>query len=298
MDVVASVTKQGAVDTGLLQGTPVIAGTTDTVSEVLGSGAVRIGSSIVKLASVGRIATVTSSPIVGRGILNYRHVFPGLWYPGTASKYAASAYRWLRDVMWNQSTASNIYQHMDQFAEIIPPGCDGLLFHPHLMGEWAPYWDEQMRGDFLGLTARHTRAHLTRSVLEGVAFALKDALTEMELNGAGAQDIRLIGQGARSDLWAGIICNVLNRRLSIPTQTDAVFGGALITAMGLGLMDRSPESVERMVSFRKNLTPSLQNAKKYSILFSIYREADASLRSISTQLHAFEREQLNNVDSG
>jgi xylulokinase len=97
LDVVAEVGPQGAADTGLAVGTPVIAGTTDTVAEVLGSGAVRAGSAVVKLASVGRIAAVTTEPMHSRHILNYRHVLDGLWYPGTASKSAASSYRWLRD---------------------------------------------------------------------------------------------------------------------------------------------------------------------------------------------------------
>ncbi|MCI0478087.1 MAG: hypothetical protein L0Y55_17735, partial [Anaerolineales bacterium] len=164
LDIVARVSPQGAADTGLAIGTPVIAGTTDTASEVLGSGAIHPHTAIVKLASVGRIAAVTRAPALAHHILNYRHVFDGLWYPGTASKYAASAYRWLRDVIWYDALTDSIYRVMDEAAACAPVGCDGLLFHPHLMGEWAPHWDEQMRGDFIGLTARHTRAHLTRAV--------------------------------------------------------------------------------------------------------------------------------------
>ena len=163
LDVVTKVSTQGATDTGLIAGTPVITGTTDTVAEVLGSGAVRPGEAVVKLASVGRIAAVTTEPMHNPKILNYRHVFDGLWYPGTASKSAATSVRWMRDTAWSEGCQETVYTRMDQAASEVLPGSDGLLFHPHLLGEWAPHWNNHMRGSFVGLTARHSRAYLTRA---------------------------------------------------------------------------------------------------------------------------------------
>ena len=291
LDVVAEVSLQGAADTGLAAGTPVIAGTTDTAAEVLGSGAVRPGSAIVKLASVGRIATVTTTPMPGPHILNYRHVFDGLWYPGTASKSAASSYRWLRDAVWPDIHKETAYDVMGEAASQVPPGCDGLLFHPHLMGEWAPYWDDQMRGDFIGLTARHTRAHLTRAVLEGVAFSLKDALAEMERLGLKAEDIRLIGQGSKSTLWGQIVANVLNRPLRVPEQPDAAYGAALITAMGVNAIERTPKALESVIAIRQLIEPNPEMSRAYATLFDIYRDADTALRPISARLHDFEHQQ-------
>ncbi len=297
-EIVAQVGPQGAIDTGLALGTPVIAGTTDTVAEMLGVGANSPGIATVKLASVGRIAAVTCAPARAHHILNYRHVFDGLWYPGTASKYAASAYRWLRDVIWRDAFTDSIYRVMDEAAACAPMGCDGLLFHPHLLGEWAPYWDEQLRGNFVGLTARHSRAHLTRAVLEGVAFALKDALLEMESLGIRTHDVRLIGQGARSKLWARIVCDVLNRPLHISAQTDAVFGGALITAMGLGLIADTPADLIPLIVMRYSLEPEPSAADIYARLFEIYREADTALRSVAVRLHAFEHLRVQQKEEG
>lgn len=291
LEIVAEVCQQGAADTGLLAGTPVIVGTTDTVSEMLGSGAVRKGPAIVKLASVGRIAVVTTEPVRCPHILNYRHVFDGLWYPGTASKYAASAYRWLRDVIWPDIYDEGTYRLMDQAAAQAPPGSDGLLFHPHLMGEWAPYWDEQMRGDFIGLTVRHTRGHLTRAVLEGVAFGLKDALAEMEGLGLKAEDIRLIGQGSKSTLWAHIVANVLNRPLRLPEQPDAVYGAALITAMGVKAIESTPEALESIIAIRQSIAPNQAMASTYARLFDIYRDTDTALRPLTARLHEFEHQE-------
>ncbi|MGQ9494025.1 MAG: xylulokinase [Anaerolineae bacterium] len=290
LDIVSVVSPQGAADSGLLAGTPVIAGTTDTVAEMLGCGSVRPGAAIVKLASVGRIAVVTREPVRSPHILNYRHILNGLWYPGTASKSAASSYRWLRDVIWPEMQKEAAYRLMDEEAATAPPGCNGLLFHPHLLGEWAPHWDDRLRGAFVGLTAQHTRAHLTRAVLEGVAFSLKDALSEMEELDVKAEDIRLIGQGAKSPLWSHIMANVLNRPLRLPEQPDAAYGAALITAMGINALERTPEAVESVVTIRQFIEPELEASLAYAALFDIYREADAALGSVSDRLHRFEQQ--------
>lgn len=290
MEVVSGVSHQGAADTGLAEGTPVIAGATDTAAEVLGAGALRPGSAVVKLASVGRIAIVNSEPVCQAHILNYCHVLDGLWYPGTASKSAASAYRWLRDALWPESNAEDVYRLMDEAAAQAPAGSEGLLFHPHLMGEWAPYWDERMRGNFIGLTARHNRAHLTRAVLEGVAFALKDALSELQTSGQSIEQIRLIGQGSKSRLWGQIVANALNCSLHIPEQPDAAYGAALITAMAVNLIERKPEALETIITLRQSLSPEEKGTACYARLFDLYRETDRALRPIAGRLHDFEQE--------
>ncbi len=288
LDVVTKVGSQGAGDTGLAEGTPVIAGATDTVAEVLGSGANQPGIAIVKLASVGRIAVVTTDPIYNPRVLNYHHVWDELWYPGTASKSAASSYRWLRNILWPDTKEETIYQRMDSEAENVPPGSNGLLFHPHLMGEWAPHWNDQLRGNFLGLTARHSRAHLIRAVLEGVAFSLKDALSELEELGAQIEEIRLIGQGAKSRLWCQIVTDIINRPISVPEEVDAVYGAALITAMGVNAIGQSAEEVKSKITIRDSLVPIKDNASTYATLFEVYRDADKALYSISDRLFALD----------
>lgn len=295
-ETVAHVSRQGSSDTGLVEGTPVIAGTTDTVAEVLGAGAVRAGSACVKLASVGRIAVVSPKPVARPHILTYRHVLDGLWYPGTASKYAASAFRWLREWLWSDDCQSSIYPRMDVAAATVPPGSQGVLFHPYLLGEWAPHWNEKLRGDFLGLTVRHGRAHITRAVLEGVAFALRDALAEMEGLGLAARDIRLIGQGASSQLWAEIVCNVLNRPLMIPQRTDAAFGAALVTAMGAGMITPEPAAIEGVTPMKVQIEPDPALVATYNTLFEIYRDAQSALQNISERLHDFEHSQMGRRD--
>ncbi len=131
-DIIGAVTEKAAKVTGLAIGTPVICGTTDTVMEVFASGAVEKGNVTVKLATAGRICVITDKPYPDRHLVNYSHVAKGLWYPGTATKAAASSYRWYRD------TFGGDYKELDAAAKDIAIGSDGLLFHPYLNGELTP----------------------------------------------------------------------------------------------------------------------------------------------------------------
>ncbi len=285
MEVVAEVSQQAARETGLAPGTPVIAGTTDTVAEVFGSGLLRPGQGMVKLASVGRLAVVATNPIPKPHILNYRHVLADLWYPGSGTKSAATTPRWLRDNLWGGPS----FTEMDEAAAKIRPGSEGLLFQPHLLGEWAPYWDDHLRANFIGATMRHTQAHFTRAALEGVAFALRDAIEALARIGLPYQEYRLIGGGAKSRLWAQIVSDVLGQPLLLPVEQDAAYGAALITGLAAGLLDPAPPAIEALIQIQAHLEPDTRNHALYNELFEIYCEADKSLIDIAHRLTAFEQ---------
>lgn len=281
---VAQVSRAAAEETGLAMGTPVIAGTTDTVAEVFGSGLLEPGQGMVKLASVGRLAVVAPEPVRHPKILNYRHVLEGLWYPGSGTKSAATVPRWLRDNLWQQPS----FEAMDKAAANILPGSEGLLFQPHLLGEWAPYWDDNLRANFIGATMRHTQAHFTRAALEGVAFALRDAIEGLAKIGLHYRAYRLIGGGAKSHLWAQIVCDVLGHEIVIPKEQDAAYGAALITSAAAGLFDMSPESIRPLIQIERHLQPNLATRAVYNELFGLYQAAEAGLREVAHRLSAFE----------
>ncbi len=285
MEVVSRISDQGALDSGLKEGTPVIAGTTDTVAEVFGSGLLRSGQGMVKLASVGRVAVVSESPLTDPHILNYRHVVPNLWYPGSGTKSAASSPRWLRDNLWSNRS----YQEIDAAAAHLPPGSEGLLFHPHLHGEWAPHWNEELRANFIGATARHTWAHFSRAVLEGVAFSLREAIEYLSGIGLDYAEYRLIGGGAQSALWRKIVCDILGQPLTVPRNRDAVYGAALITAVAAGFIDLDSEQIEAIIPIEARLEPDLSTHARYSELFEIYKQADRLLKPVASRLQKFER---------
>ena len=283
-DIAGEVSVSGAEDTGLASGTPVLVGTTDTAAENLAVGAISPQYGTVKLASVGRIAFIAETPARHQHILNYPY-FNDLWYPGTAMKYAASAYRWLHESLWD-GQANNDYPLMDQAAESTPIGADGLIFLPHLLGQFAPYWNPNLTGGFLGVGIQHHLAHFTRAVLEGVAMGIRDAMDTMTTLGFDAENLRLIGNGARSPLWGQIMANVLRRRLTIPKERDAAYGAVLMAGMSAGVLPTEIENLAQYVVIERECVPD-KSVEIYEELYQIYKNANESLLPISTALYQF-----------
>ena len=292
LQVVGKVSKSSAEVTGLYPGTPVIAGTTDTAAEVFGTGALTPGQTIIKLATVGRIAAVSQNPLDHPTVLNYPHVLPGLWYPGTCTKFAASAFSWARQVFWDHDGNHYDYKLMDQAVETVPPGAEGLLFHPYLAGEFAPSWDPHLRASFLGVGINHHRAHFTRAVMEGVAFALRDALMSILLMGLCVNELRLIGGGATSRIWAQIITDNLKREVLVPEGTDAAYGSALLAGLAVGMFDKSPEGIDHLIKIRSRLTPDKRRTLLYDELFSIYKQSADATKELSHRLQVFQTSYL------
>lgn len=290
MEIAGGLGRSAAVRTGLLEGTPVIVGTTDTAAEVLAAGALEIGMTTLKLASVGRVTHINDQPIKKAHVLNYRHLCKDLWYPGTASKSAAYSFRWLKDLLYPGNDQTDIYQRMDALAAESPAGSDGLLFHPHLMGEWAPHWDVTMKGNFIGLQARHSQGNLIRAVLEGVAFSLLDAFNELEIPAARITKLLLIGQGSRSPLWSRIIANVFGQKITVPTYMEAVHGAGILTIMAVS--GKKLEDFRSMLMQGVEYQPDEAGLRYYEKMFPLYREADAALRGIYTKLDCMKGDAL------
>ncbi len=291
--VVGGVSKKAAVEIGLAPGTPVIAGTTDTAAEVFGTGTLRPGQTTVKLATVGRIAAISTAPAPKPTFFNYPHVIEGLWYPGTSTKFAASAYTWARKAFWDEDDRPHDYKLMDQAAANVPAGAEGVIFHPYLAGEFAPSWDPYLRACFLGVGVQHNRAHFTRAVLEGVGFAIRDALESTLTMGLKVDEIRLIGGGATSNLWAQIMTDILQRELLVPEGADAAFGSALMAGVAAGMFEPKPDSIGDLIRIRAHFSPDTKRVRLYDDLFGIYRQAAKAISDVSHQLHHFQASQYS-----
>lgn len=276
VDRVGAVTAEAAAETGLLAGTPVIAGCSDSAVEDYAAGAVRPGQMILKLATAGNVNVMTAEPHPHRRTLTYSHVIPGMWYTVVATNTAASAERWFRDnfcgeeIRLARQQQRSAYELMHEMAAAAPAGCDGLFFHPYLLGERAPYWDPNLRGSFVGATMRHTKAHFLRAVLEGVAFSLRDCFRTIVEMGLPVEEIRLIGGGARSTFWAQIVADVFARPVVRPAGCDASFGAALLAGVGVGLFRDERDAVERCARLRDTLAPDPRASEMYARLFPYY----------------------------
>ncbi|HOJ58540.1 MAG TPA: xylulokinase [Bacillota bacterium] len=277
-DIVGTVSAKAAKETGLPEGTPVIAGASDTALEVFGAGAVQLGQGTIKLATAGRICVVTDKAYPHPYLVNYNHVVPGYWYPGTGTKSCATSYRWFRDTFGDiereQSKAQNTstYELLDRMASRVPVGSEGLFFHPYLLGELSPYGDPHLKANFVGIGMHHTKAHFARSVLEGVAFSLRDCRTVLEDLGIAPHSLRIIGGGSKSPLWRQIVADVLGTELKTIEISDSSFGGAMLAGVGVGVFSSPVEAAERCVKPLSTVTPDEKNHARYSKMFEIYKE--------------------------
>ena len=274
-DVAGTVTAAAAEEFGLAAGTKVLVGTTDTVMEVLAAGNVEPGHTTVKLATAGRICVISDHKLDSRFIFNYRHVVPGLWYPGTGTASCANSYRWYRDAIGREPFAQ-----LTVPAEEIAPGSDGLMFHPYLNGELTPYNDPELKGSYTGISALHTTAHFTRATLEGVAFSLRDCLETLKEMQVEMTRVRIIGGGAKGLLWRQIVADVLNLKLQKVKVDDSSFGTAMLAAVGIGWFESYAAAAECCVEIDSVSEPIPENAAVYDKLFARYKAIHDALAPI------------------
>ena len=283
--LVGRVTESAAAETGLVAGTPVAAGSNDTTVELFGAGAVREGRGAIKLATAGVLFGVTKGPSVYPPVSCYPHVIEGLYFTATGTNSCASSHRWLRDLLFPAGSGpGDGYAEMDALAASVGAGAEGLIFHPYLQGERAPYWDPFLRSHFLGLTLRHGRAHFARALYEGIAFSFRDMLEAMPPE-ARFDEMRIIGGGARSATWRQIMSDVLGREICRPAQGDASYGAALIAGVGAGVFGSLSEAAELCAPVIDRARPEAERHDLYSKLFAVYKEAQAGLAPLDHQLH-------------
>jgi len=233
-EVTGIVNAKAAAATGLRPGTPVIAGGGDQAANAVGVGVVSEGTMALSLGTSGVVFATTNHPLVeARGrVHSFCHAVPGRWHLMSVMLSAAGSLRWFRDAV---APGTDFAELVDPAAEV-PPGSDGLLFLPYLTGERCPYPDPLARGAFVGLTVGHDRRHLTRAVLEGVAFGLRDGLDLMVEAGMPAPtQIRASGGGTVSLLWRQILADVLGAEIAtVNTSEGAAYGAGLLAAVGTG----------------------------------------------------------------
>ena len=274
-DIVGAIQKKAAEVTGLCEGTPVLCGTTDTVMEVFASGAVSKGQMTLKLATAGRICVVTDKPYPDVNLINYSHIVDGMFYPGTATKACASSYRWFRD------TFGGDYKELDEMANDIPIGSNGLIFHPYLNGELTPYANPKLCADFVGVRAFHTKAHFTRAVLEGVAMSMLDCKTALEgLNISHEGRAAIIGGGGKSPLWRQMISDALGIELTEMKYSDSSFGSAMLAGIAVGIFESPEQAVEKCNEVISTTHPCPENTEKYRELFKKYKAVQKALEPI------------------
>jgi xylulokinase len=283
-EVTGTISPEAAQATGLKAGTPVVGGGGDQAAQAVGVGAVQPGIIALTLGTSGVVFASTGEPFIEpEGRLHaFCHAVPGRWHLMGVMLSAAGSLRWYRDTL----APGADFDALLAPAATVPPGCEGLLFLPYLTGERTPHPDPLARGAFVGLTVRHTQPHLTRAVLEGVAFGLRDSFELIK--GAGLAEIkqvRVSGGGARSPLWRQILADVLTAELvTVNTTEGAAYGAALLAGVGAGAWRDVDAACQSTIQVTGSTTPQADIVARYERSYATYRELYPALKIISHSL--------------
>lgn len=284
-EVCGKVTAAGAAATGLKAGTPVVAGAGDQAAGATGMGIVAPGAVSATIGTSGVVFAATGSPALdSQGRLHtFCHAVPGRWHVMGVTQAAGLSLRWFRDRFGaGADDGRDPYERLTAEAAEAPAGSDGLLWAPYLMGERTPHLDPNARGALIGLTASHTRGHVVRAILEGVAFSLKDTFTLFEEMGVPVTRVRLGGGGARSALWRQIQAGVYGREVEIvEAEEGAAYGAAILAGVGAGWWKTVDAACDEVIRVARTVTPDPGAVELLAARYQAYRRIYPALRSIS-----------------
>ncbi len=291
--VIGHVTGEAARATGLVAGTPVVAGAGDQAAQALGAGLAREGDVCVTIGTSGVVFAPTAAPrIEPRGRLHaFCHAVPGMWHVMGVMLSAGGSLRWYRDALCAELATAARDAGRDPYDDLlieaanVSPGAEGLLFLPYLTGERTPHPDPLARGVFVGLTTRHSRAHLTRAVIEGVGFGLLDALKLVREAGVETQSVRVSGGGATSPLWRQILATQFGVPVvTLAAQHGASFGAALLAGVGAGVFSDVGAACDTAVRIADMTSPTASWSSRYRDLYATYRSLYDALRPSFAEL--------------
>jgi xylulokinase len=268
-DISGRLSREVAEELRLEQGLPVAAGGGDNAAAAVGTGITvqgRISSSIGTSGVLFAHADAKSVDPSGR-IHAFCHAVPGAYCLLGVTLSAGGSLRWWRDV------TGMGYDELVAEAEAVPSGAEGLLFAPYLTGERTPHRDPQARGVFVGLTARHGRGHMTRALMEGVVFSLRDGLEIMGGLGVTPDEIRAVGGGASSPLWLRLQADIFGRPIQrVVIEEGAAYGAALLGHVAAGTFSTVAEAASVVRVMPTATEPHPGNTEHYDRLYKVYRD--------------------------
>ncbi|MDX6445665.1 MAG: xylulokinase [Blastocatellia bacterium] len=284
-EITGVVSADGAAATGLRAGTPVVAGAGDQAAGAVGMGIVKAGAVSATIGTSGVVFAATASPALDRlgRVHTFCHAVPGRWHVMGVTQAAGLSLRWFRDRFGaGTDDGSDAYERLIAEAAMAPAGADGVLWAPYLMGERTPHLDPNARAALVGLTASHTRAHVIRAILEGVAFSLRDTLTIFSEMNLPVETIRLGGGGARSTLWRQIQADVYGQSVeTVEAEEGAAYGAALLAGVGGGVWASVDEACAAAVRVRATIEPEPASAKLMDERYRNYQLVYPALRRLA-----------------
>jgi xylulokinase len=283
-EISGKISEAGAKASGLKAGIPVVAGAGDQAAGAVGMGIVRPGAVSATIGTSGVVFAATASPEFdpkGR-IHTFCHAAPKRWHVMGVTQAAGFSLRWFRDQFGAGGDSSrDPYDRLMDEASHAPAGSDGVLWAPYLMGERTPHLDPNARGALVGLSSTHTRAHVVRAILEGVAYSLRDTLTIFADLKLPTESIRLGGGGARGGLWRQIQADVYGMPVDIvEAEQGPAYGAALLAGVGVGVWSSVDKACDTAVRVATRVQPNSASAAVMNKQYAAYRKLYPALREI------------------
>jgi xylulokinase len=287
--VIGQVTAAAAAATGLKQGTPVVIGGGDGSCATVGACSIHTGDIYNYIGSSSWMALTTEQPVLDaqQRTFNMMHLDPSLYVAVGSMQAAGGAYTWLEDLLRAPGQAEPDYAGLDQAAAGCPPGGNGVLFLPYLLGERSPYWNPAARGAFIGLTMPDRRAEMARAVLEGVGLNLRIILEILQSQGVQAEEMRLIGGGSKSAVWRQILANIYELPvtvLDLPYAATAL-GAAIAGGVGVGIYPDYSVAQE-LAQATESTRPQPETYPLYRELYALFQNSYFALEGIFNRLGA------------
>ena len=277
-DIVGTVTKSVANFTGLLEGTPVVAGGLDAACGTLGAGVIKNGQTQEQGGQAGGMSICTDEYGADKALILSNHVVSGKWLLQGGTTGGGGVINWFekqfldheREVAKNMDNMSS-FRLMDEGAEKIALGSDGMIFLPYMAGERSPIWNPNAKGIYFGLDFAKTKSHFARASMEGVAYSLQHNLQVAKEAGVGVDTLYSIGGAANSKLWTQMKSDVTGLPIKVPYSDAATTLGAVILAgVGCGLYNSFEDAVDKTVKITKEFTPNMENHEKYKPIYEKY----------------------------
>jgi xylulokinase len=281
-EICGRISVAGAAATGLQRGTPVVAGAGDQAAGAIGMGVVSPGTVSATIGTSGVVFAATDRPALDhRGRLHtFCHAVPGRWMVMGVTQAAGLSLRWFRDQLGAGDRLES-YESLTAEAAKAPPGCDGLLWAPYLMGERTPFLDPEARGMLVGLTASHTRAHVIRAIMEGVAFSLRDTFTILKEMEVPVKTIRLGGGGAKSALWRQIQADIYGQPVeTVEAEEGAAYGAAILAGVGVKAWPSVDAACNAVVRIAQNIVPNSEDSLVMEKAYAVYRRMYPAMKNI------------------
>ena len=275
-DVIGTILPELAKELGLSQNVKIVIGAGDNAAAAIGTGTVGNGKCNISLGTSGTIFLSSNKFTVDdkNALHSFCHA-DGNWHLMGCILSAASCRKWwLEDILGTTDYATDE-------KEIAKVETNGLLFLPYLSGERSPHNDVNAKGAFIGLTSTTTKAQMSKAVMEGVAFALRDCLEVARANGLAVTNATICGGGAKSKTWRKIVSNVLNLPLSTPqTEQGPSYGAAILAMVGCGEYENVQSAINNLIQYKDEIQPNKATAQNYNEKYQLFKQLYPLLKEI------------------